>query len=59
MAGDLRFVASSFKILTDLERVGDLATNLAGYALDAARVPMYRMSTSGYRSRAEIGRAHV
>ena len=37
MAGDLRFVASSFKILTDLERVGDLATNLADYALDAAR----------------------
>ena len=37
MAGDLRFVASSFKILTDLERVGDLATNLADYALDATR----------------------
>ena len=37
MAGDLRFVASSFKILTDLERVGDLATNLAGYAIAAER----------------------
>ncbi|PSQ35178.1 phosphate transport system regulatory protein PhoU [Halobacteriales archaeon SW_12_69_24] len=37
VAGDLRFVASSFKILTDLERVGDLATNVADYALDAAR----------------------
>jgi phosphate transport system protein len=37
IAGDLRFVAASFKILTDLERVGDLATNVAGYALDAAR----------------------
>jgi phosphate transport system protein len=32
VAGDLRFVAASFKILTDLERVGDLATNLAAYA---------------------------
>jgi len=32
VAGDLRFVAASFKILTDLERVGDLATNLATYA---------------------------
>ena len=31
VAGDLRFVASSFKILTDLERVGDLAANLAEY----------------------------
>lgn len=31
VAGDLRFIASSFKILTDLERIGDLATNLARY----------------------------
>jgi len=31
VASDLRFVASSFKILTDLERVGDLATNIAAY----------------------------
>ena len=37
VAGDLRFVASSFKLLTDLERVGDLATNLAGYAIAAER----------------------
>jgi phosphate transport system protein len=33
VASDLRFVAATFKILTDLERVGDLATNLARYAL--------------------------
>ncbi|AEH37425.1 phosphate signaling complex protein PhoU [Halopiger xanaduensis] len=33
VASDLRFVAASFKILTDLERIGDLATNLAEYAL--------------------------
>lgn len=31
VAGDLRLVAASFKIITDLERVGDLATNLASY----------------------------
>lgn len=37
VAGDLRFVASSFKIVTDLERIGDLATNLAGYAISAER----------------------
>jgi phosphate transport system protein len=37
VASDLRLVAASFKIITDLERVGDLATNLAGYALDADR----------------------
>ena len=37
VASDLRFVASSFKILTDLERVGDLAVNLAQYTLAADR----------------------
>ncbi|MFB6256172.1 MAG: phosphate signaling complex protein PhoU [Haloplanus sp.] len=37
VAGDLRFIASSFKIVTDLERVGDLAVNLAQYTLAADR----------------------
>ena len=37
VAGDLRFIASSFKIVTDLERIGDLATNLAEYAIAAER----------------------
>ena len=37
VAGDLRFIAASFKIITDLERVGDLATNLAEYSMDAGR----------------------
>ncbi|MCD2198377.1 MULTISPECIES: phosphate signaling complex protein PhoU [unclassified Halobacterium] len=37
VAGDLRLIASSFKITTDLERIGDLATNLAEYTLDADR----------------------
>lgn len=35
VAGDLRFIASSFKIITDLERIADLATNLGGYAEEA------------------------
>ena len=35
VAGDLRFIASSFKVVTDLERIGDLATNLAAYGRDA------------------------
>jgi len=35
VASDLRFVAASFKIITDLERIGDLATNLAAYAQSA------------------------
>ena len=44
VAGDLRFIAASFKIITDLERIADLATNLGDYTLDAEQ---------------EIGRAHV
>ncbi|WP_435346158.1 phosphate signaling complex protein PhoU [Haloarchaeobius sp. HRN-SO-5] len=37
VASDLRFIAASFKIITDLERIGDLATNLGEYTLDARR----------------------
>ncbi len=37
VAGDLRFIAASFKIITDLERVADLATNLGGYTFQAER----------------------
>lgn len=33
VASDLRFVTASFKISTDLERVGDLAMNLARYSM--------------------------
>lgn len=32
VAGDMRVVVASFKIITDLERIGDLATNLGTYA---------------------------
>ena len=37
VAGDLRFIAASFKIITDLERIADLATNLGEYAGRADR----------------------
>ncbi|WP_276272547.1 phosphate signaling complex protein PhoU [Haloarcula litorea] len=37
VASDLRFIAASFKIITDLERIGDLATNLGEYTLEAER----------------------
>ncbi|WP_247002824.1 phosphate signaling complex protein PhoU [Halosolutus gelatinilyticus] len=37
VAGDLRFIAASFKIITDLERIGDLAVNLAEYTRRAER----------------------
>jgi len=35
VASDLRFIAASFKIITDLERIADLATNLGDYTKDA------------------------
>lgn len=37
VAGDLRFITASFKIITDLERIADLAVNLGDYALAAER----------------------
>ncbi|ELZ20089.1 phosphate uptake regulator PhoU [Haloterrigena salina JCM 13891] len=37
VASDLRVVAASFKIITDLERIADLAVNLAEYARRAER----------------------
>ena len=37
VASDLRFVAASFKIITDLERIADLAVNLGEYTIEAER----------------------
>jgi phosphate transport system protein len=39
VAGDLRLIAASFKIITDLERIADLATNLGDYTLQASQEP--------------------
>jgi len=46
VASDLRFVAASFKIITDLERIADLAANLATYAASTDRelLPMISVS---------------
>ncbi|TYL39355.1 phosphate transport system regulatory protein PhoU [Natronococcus pandeyae] len=35
VASDLRLIASTFKIITDLERIGDLAVNLGEYTHEA------------------------
>ncbi|WP_458188064.1 phosphate signaling complex protein PhoU [Haladaptatus sp. NG-WS-4] len=37
VASDLRMIAASFKIITDLERIADLAVNLGEYTLSADR----------------------
>jgi phosphate transport system protein len=54
VASDLRFVAASFKIITDLERIGDLAANLGRYTLTADRQPtsdvaLYDIGTAARR----------
>ncbi len=38
-AGDLRFITSSMKINNDLERIGDLAVNIAHRTLDLVKIP--------------------
>ncbi|OGX08683.1 MAG: phosphate transport system regulatory protein PhoU [Omnitrophica WOR_2 bacterium GWA2_47_8] len=38
-AGDLRFITSTMKINNDLERIGDLAVNIAQRAMDLNKVP--------------------
>lgn len=40
VANDLRFIAASFKILTDLERIGDLGANLGRYTLASDQEPV-------------------
>ena len=38
-ASDLRFITTALKIVTDLERMGDLAVNIAQRAIDLAQAP--------------------
>jgi phosphate transport system protein len=42
MAGDLRFITSAMKIVSDLERMGDLATNVAELAIELAKLPLLK-----------------
>ncbi|MSP25901.1 MAG: phosphate signaling complex protein PhoU [Myxococcales bacterium] len=39
MASDLRFITLSFKMVTDLERIGDEAVNICERAIDLAHTP--------------------
>ena len=41
-ASDLRFITTALKIVTDLERMGDLAVNIAERAVDLAQAPVLR-----------------
>ena len=42
-AGDLRFITSSMKITSDLERIGDLAVNIGQRTLDLLKVPPLKL----------------
>ncbi len=41
-ASDLRFITTALKIVTDLERMGDLAVNVAERAIDLSQAPPLR-----------------
>jgi phosphate transport system protein len=41
-ARDLRFITGSLKIVNDLERMGDLAVNIAHRSLDLLKVPLLK-----------------
>ena len=41
-AGDLRFITTTMKIVTDLERIGDQAVNIAQRALELSREPQLK-----------------
>src|SRR2546430_16866887 len=41
-AGDLRFLTTTLKIVTDLERIGDQAVNIAQRALELNREPQLK-----------------
>ncbi|NWF75451.1 MAG: phosphate signaling complex protein PhoU [Nitrospirae bacterium] len=42
MARDLRFITTTMKITTDLERMGDLAVNIAERAIELNKVPLLK-----------------
>jgi phosphate transport system protein len=61
VAGDLRFVTASFKIITELERVGDLATNLSAYvrSVDEPSFPDTSFIDVGWLAKAMLDDALV
>jgi len=60
-ASDLRFITTALKIVTDLERMGDLAVNIAERAIDLNQSPPLRpfhdISSLAELSEAQLRRA--
>jgi phosphate transport system protein len=59
MAGDLRFVTLALKMVTDLERIGDLAVNIAERAVDLADHPQQPWPWDKIESLARMVRAMI
>src|SRR5688500_8642041 len=49
MASDLRFITLALKMVTDLERIGDLAVNIAERAIDLSALPQLHPSEDIHR----------
>jgi phosphate transport system protein len=60
-ASDLRFITTALKIVTDLERMGDLAVNVAERAIDLSRAPplgpLHELSKLAELSQAQLKKA--
>ena len=60
-ASDLRFITTALKIVVDLERMGDLAVNVAERALDLAQAtplgPMHELSKIADLAEAQLKKA--
>jgi phosphate transport system protein len=60
-ASDLRFITTALKIVVDLERMGDLAVNVAERALDLAQapplVPMHELAKIADLAEAQLKKA--
>jgi phosphate transport system protein len=58
LGGDLRFITTAMKMVTDIERIGDLAVNIAerGLALDGFRPALFAAPLSAM---ADLGQAQL
>jgi phosphate transport system protein len=59
VASDLRFLTQTLKMVTDLERIGDLAVNVCERALDLADAPRLVPFPEGIERMSEIVRSMV
>lgn len=59
MAGDLRFVTLALKMVTDLERIGDLAVNISERAIDLADHPIHTWPWDKIESLARLVRTMI